>query len=76
MKRYLNLNSDSNVIMYLICSDFIDVQFKNNIIYTYTYISTGQQNIEEMKVLAINGSGLNRYISKHVKDGYSSKRSN
>lgn len=43
------------------------------IYYYYTYNSAGKNKIEDMKKLALSGSGLNTYINKH-KPRYSEKR--
>ena len=79
MKQYLNLNGDSGISEYEIGNDFIEVKFKNNssytyTIYQYTYQSAGMMAIDEMKVLATTGRGLNHYINTNVKKKYASKR--
>jgi hypothetical protein len=52
---------------------FIKVEFTSGAIYLYTYDSTGMQDIERMKELAVAGEGLNSYISKYVRKRYASK---
>lgn len=73
MESYKNLGGDSNVAAYEIGSDSIKVQFRDDTLYTYTYQSAGQSNIEQMKSLAIAGQGLNSFINRVVKKSYASK---
>jgi len=67
MQNYANLSGQSSVLAYLLGSDNIIVQFKAGqwTFYNYTYASAGLYNIEQMKVLAVQGLGLNSYISTH-----------
>jgi hypothetical protein len=68
MILYKNLNGNSNVLAYEIGPDYINVQFKGTAkIYCYSYQSAGAGNVEAMKRLAQNGSGLNSFINKNVK---------
>jgi len=73
MERYKNLGGDSGVTAYEIGDDSIVVQFNTGSVYLYNYQSTGKNNIEHMKELAIAGQGLNSFISRVVKKGYASK---
>jgi len=73
MENYKNLGGDSNVAAYEIGSDSVKVQFRDGSIYTYTYESAGQSNIEQMKSLATAGQGLNSFINRVVRKGYASK---
>lgn len=73
MENYKNLGGDSNVAAYEIGSDSIKVQFRDGSLYTYTYQSAGQSNIEQMKTLAIAGQGLNSFINRVVKKNYATK---
>ena len=74
MEPYKNLNHDSNVTAFEIGSDRINVRFIDHKEYLYTNESAGAIKIEQMKVLAISGSGLNSYINRHAKKLYASKR--
>jgi len=68
MKRYKNINGKSNVEMYSIGLDYIDVKFKGTLtIYEYSYATCGKENVENMKLLAKKGGGLNSYIMKTSK---------
>ena len=60
MEVYMDINSD--VYRYEIGSDFIRLQFTAGAQYLYTYASAGQSNIEQMKILAQQGSGLDDFI--------------
>lgn len=70
MKTYSNLAGNSGVRAYEIGSNHIDVQFEDGAIYRYTYGSTGQEDVEEMKRLAVAGKGLTGFISRHVRNNY------
>lgn len=72
MQPYRNLSGNSGVMAFEIGANYIKVQF-NKGAYTYSYGSAGQRNIEEMKILAIKGKGLNTFIDVHVKKRYVSK---
>jgi hypothetical protein len=68
MEKYANLSRSSAVESYEISDTFIKVKFyKENKLYKYSYVSAGKENIENMKILAINGRGLNSYINKYVR---------
>lgn len=71
MPLYRDLGEDSGVHSYEILSDGILVTFSSNVAYEYTYSSAGRLHIENMKSLAMQGQGLNGYINKYVKKGYS-----
>lgn len=73
MHRYRNLNGDSGVAFFFIGTDFLKVKFKDGKGYIYTYRSAGSHNIEQMKQLAIRGSGLCSFINRNVRKGYASK---
>ncbi|MBI5358207.1 hypothetical protein HZB69_01085 [Candidatus Amesbacteria bacterium] len=73
MNRYLNLGGDSNISAYELGSDYIKVQFNDGSVYLYTYSSAGQQDVNKMKELAIQGQGLNSFINKYVRKEYASK---
>lgn len=68
MMPYKNLGRDSNVESYEIHESFIKVKFKGTPkVYTYSNIYATMQHVDNMKVLAEAGKGLNAYINKHVK---------
>lgn len=72
MPRYQNLGGDSGVASYEFDATSIEVTFATGGVYRYTYASAGAENIEQMKVLAENGQGLNSFINRNpaVKKGY------
>jgi hypothetical protein len=71
MRPYLNINGDSNVEEYDPGTDYIDVKFKGAAkVYRYFYISAGQENVEQMKILAQRGTGLNSFIRRNVRTNY------
>jgi hypothetical protein len=68
MERYKNLGNDSGISGYELGADYIKVKFSGTTkTYTYSYRKAGSIHVQNMKQLAINGSGLNSYINKHVK---------
>lgn len=71
MEKYKNLGRDSNVESYEIGIDSIRVKFNGTTkVYSYSYRKAGRDHVEQMKVLARNGSGLNSYINRNVKNLY------
>jgi hypothetical protein len=73
MERYANRGGDSNVVAYEIEQSSIKVQFGDGSVYLYTNQSAGAANLEQMKQLANAGQGLNSFIGRVVRKGYSSK---
>jgi hypothetical protein len=70
MEIYQNRGGDSGVRAYEIGDDYIIVQFRDSSRYLYNHASTGQDSVEHMKTLAINGHGLNSYISSVIRKRY------
>ncbi len=71
MERYRNLSGDSGVHSFEIGVDYITVKFSGTArTYTYSYRKAGSAHVEAMKLLAQNGSGLNSYINRNVKNSY------
>ena len=70
MERYRNLDGNSSVAEFDIGSDYIAVKFSDGKIYRYTYRSAGSNKVEEMKILAKQGFGLNSYIMRFAKYDY------
>ena len=73
MERYGDINGDSGVSAYEIGVDFVRVQFSRGATYLYTYSSAGSVNIEQMKILAQKGDGLNSFINTSVCKLYAQK---
>lgn len=73
MQPYLNASGQSGVRGYAIGSNYIDVYFSTGALYRYTYASAGSTAIENMKRLAVAGSGLNSYINRYVKSNYAAR---
>lgn len=73
MTQYRNVGGNSGVFAYENNPDSITVTFKDGATYLYNYSSAGMYNVETMKVLAINGKGLNSFISTTVRKNYFSK---
>lgn len=76
MPTYGNLDGDSGAVRYEYGADWIEVEFQRGRerFYTYTYTSAGREHVEQMKMLADAGDGLNAYINKYVAKRYASKR--
>ncbi len=70
MERYKNLSGKSGVSAFETGSDYIKVKFKDGLGYMYNNNSTGFQKINAMKILALNGMGLNTFINKNVRKKY------
>lgn len=71
MQYYRNLGGKSNVDSYAIGDAYIDVLFCGTPrVYRYSYKSAGVENVENMKVLANQGYGLNSFINRYVKYKY------
>lgn len=72
MQDYQNLGGNSGVSAYEINEDSISVKFKTGTVYKYSNGSAGSAHIENMKKLAIAGTGLNSYINTNpeVRKGY------
>ena len=70
MNEYKNLSGNSGVKAFEIGDSYIKVKFNGSGIYTYSYRKAGRQHVENMKNLAINGRGLNTYITKNVSELY------
>ena len=70
MRIYLNLNNNSSVVAYEIGADYIDVQFKGYKVYRYSYASAGEDKVERMKELAVQGYGLGSFIQRNARYDY------
>lgn len=71
MRPYLNIDGDSNVEAYETGANYIDVEFKGTTkVYRYSYQSAGRENVEQMKILAQRGTGLNSFIMRNVRTKY------
>ena len=70
MTRYANLRGNSPVLAYEIQPTKIIVQFKTGRPYSYSYNSAGRYNVEMMKQLAIQGSGLSAFITRNARYNY------
>lgn len=73
MVLYKNINGNSNILAYEIALESILVKFGDGSIYHYTYSSTGKDDIEYMKELAVKGFGLNSFISRIVRKRFDAK---
>lgn len=75
MTPYKNLSGASNIECYEIAADSITVRFNSGKEqnYLYTYQTPGSAIVEKMKVLAVQGQGLNAYIKTTVKSNYQRK---
>lgn len=75
MTLYKNLNGNSNVKSYEIFTDSIQVEFKTGRYRNYLYNEQrpGIVILNQMKKLAVQGYGLNSYISTTVGSNYFKK---
>lgn len=72
-EEYHNLSGSSGVEGYRIGPDRIEVLFADMSIYLYTYEKPGRDIVEKMKIRAIAGFGLQRYITRQVGENYERK---
>jgi len=71
MTPYSNRRGNSPVTHYQIESSSIIVRFKGSKDYTYSYAGkAGKAQVDNMKALAMSGSGLSAYIIENVKFSY------
>ena len=71
MEKYKNLSGNSAIHSYELRSNAIAVKFDGTAqIYEYSYGRAGQSFVEQMKLLAVNGRGLNSFIQNHVRRLY------
>lgn len=70
MQIYKNLGGNSGVRAFSIGENYIDVQFSSGTVYRYSYKSAGIEKVEQMKILAMQGNGLNSYIMRYAKMDY------
>ena len=73
MIQYKNLSAESGILAYESGDDFIRIQFQDKEVYLYTNESSGKEHIDQMKILAEKGRGLNTYINQHVRKNYAHK---
>ena len=68
MEIYKNLNGKSGIVFYELKPDAILVKFSGNLkTYVYSHSSAGSANVNSMKTLAINGTGLNSFIMNNAR---------
>jgi hypothetical protein len=70
MEKYSNRRGNSPITHFKIEDDKILVWFKGGNMYSYSYRKAGYSHVEQMKILALNGSGLSAYITKYVRFSY------
>jgi len=75
MTPYKNASGTSNVVSYDTSDTSIHVVFRTGSHRNYLYDSVrpGPEVVQEMKRLAVQGWGLNSYISSIVKKNYARK---
>jgi len=70
MERYANRRGNSPITHFQIENERITIWFKGGKSYSYSNGKAGKYHIEQMKILAQNGSGLSAYITQYVKFEY------
>lgn len=70
MEIYANRSGNSPITNFQIKDESIIVWFNGGKSYSYSYRKAGKSHIEQMKILARNGSGLSAYITKNVRFNY------
>jgi hypothetical protein len=75
MQRYNGADRDSGIDAYEAGANYMRVRFIHGGTYVYTYRSAGRHHIENMKLLAKSGKGLNTYINDYVSERFELKES-
>jgi hypothetical protein len=70
METYRDRDGDSGINGFEIAASSITVLFNTGKTYSYSYKRAGIRHVENMKVLARQGDGLNAYINKNVRKLY------
>lgn len=73
MQRYGRQGVTSGVVAFEILETGIVLQFRDGGRYLYTHNKPGQPLVNEMKRLALAGSGLATFVNKNVRDRYARK---
>lgn len=75
MEVYKNVSGSSSVVGYELSDDAIHVVFASgrHRNYLYSHRVPGRSVVDRMKQLAVQGYGLNSYISTVVKGNYDRK---
>lgn len=68
MKKYKNLSGKSAVAAFEIAKDYMKVGFTSHDVYRYSNQSVGNDNLKQMKTLALAGKGLGTFIEANAKD--------
>ena len=74
MTRYLNYGGSTDVAAYEAGYDFIEVQLRNGEIYRYDYSKPGQHHVDQLKLLAKRGAGLDQYLNDRLRNQYAQKK--
>lgn len=69
---YSDPDNNSSIVSYAYDEDSILILFSDGSTYTYTNDSAGESNLLRMKVLALQGNGLNAFINNNVSNRYAS----
>ena len=70
MEVYKNINGRSNVKGFELSETAIIIWFEDGSKYRYSGATAGMVNVNQMKLLAVSGHGLNGFINKNVKKLY------
>lgn len=70
MISYMDISGRSGIEGYDLFEDGIRVYFKDGRQYDYTELSAGKYEVDQMKELAQQGTGLNGFINKITKFSY------
>ncbi len=73
MEIYKNLGGNSGVMQYEVGQAHIKVGFRDGSLYLYNQFRPGLATVEQMKTLALAGSGLNSFISRVVRKNFAEK---
>jgi len=66
---------DSGVQSFALLTDGILIRFRGDDVYLYDHDRPGATHVKAMRILALQGSGLSTYISRHVRERYAARLS-
>lgn len=68
MKAYKNLAGNVGICAYEFRDEEIKIRFHTRNTVVYKPGSLGKNQVEQMKTLAMQGFGLNKYIDEHIRE--------
>ncbi len=73
MRRYGDPEGTSSIRAFELSVDSITVEFSDGTVFLYNHSSTGLANVQQMKQLALNGQGLDHYITHYARKAHAAQ---